>query len=188
MNAASTKLVNILTLNNVTVDCSIHAIQAALNRHLNKLARPFIQAQIKSDKSIKAIDLQAAGQSANKYSQELTFKGNAIYNHEIYSVCVGDSICFEKAMFSSGRSGSFEGYCIIEATVLKESYGVKTGQHTFTLLLQNGDKMLIKGRNLYANGVWCSNLNRAERSNVVAEKNARSKVASNFRNEKRIFG
>lgn len=35
--------------------------------------------------------------------------------------------------------------------VVKHSYGSEKGQHTFTILLDNGKKKLIKGRNLYPN-------------------------------------
>ena len=40
---------------------------------------------------------------------------------------------------------------IIEGNVIKESYGGKTGQHTFTIEECNGNKVIIKGRNLYPN-------------------------------------
>ena len=33
--------------------------------------------------------------------------------------------------------------------VVTSSYGAKTGQHTFTILLSNGEKKRVKGRNLY---------------------------------------
>ena len=36
-------------------------------------------------------------------------------------------------------------------TILKHSYGDKTNQHTFTVLLVDGSKKLVKGRNLYPN-------------------------------------
>jgi hypothetical protein len=40
---------------------------------------------------------------------------------------------------------------IIEGNVIKESYGEKTGQHTFTIQECDGNKINIKGRNLYPN-------------------------------------
>lgn len=40
---------------------------------------------------------------------------------------------------------------IIEGTVIKESYGEKTGQHTFTIEECDGNKIIVKGRNLYPN-------------------------------------
>ena len=53
---------------------------------------------------------------------------------------------------------------VIKVEVLKESYGAKAGQHTFTVIVRRrykkgttyekrktGEKFLIKGRNLYPN-------------------------------------
>jgi len=40
---------------------------------------------------------------------------------------------------------------IVEGNVIKESYGEKTGQHTFTIEEYNGNKIIVKGRNLYPN-------------------------------------
>ena len=38
---------------------------------------------------------------------------------------------------------------IIDGEVVNSSYGIKTGQHTFTILQKDGNKKLVKGRNLY---------------------------------------
>ena len=40
---------------------------------------------------------------------------------------------------------------IIQGTILKHSYGSQKKQHTFTILKENGEKILVKGRNLYPN-------------------------------------
>ena len=40
---------------------------------------------------------------------------------------------------------------VIEGEVIKHSYGAEKGQHTFTILCTNGNKLLVKGRNLYTN-------------------------------------
>jgi hypothetical protein len=40
--------------------------------------------------------------------------------------------------------------CIVEGYVINSSYGADKGQHTFTIDW-NGDKVLVKGRNLYPN-------------------------------------
>jgi hypothetical protein len=40
---------------------------------------------------------------------------------------------------------------IIGGEVIKHSYGADRHQHTFTILLESGEKLLIKGRNLYPN-------------------------------------
>lgn len=37
-------------------------------------------------------------------------------------------------------------YC---GTVINSSYGFKTMQHTYTILIKDGTKKLVKGRNLY---------------------------------------
>lgn len=80
------------------------------------------------------------------------------------NVCRGDKILFvenrwEKAFGCRARRFRsirwvHAGYNLIEAVVLKDSYGQEKGQHTFTLLLPDKTKKLIKGRNLYAIGVW----------------------------------
>ena len=40
---------------------------------------------------------------------------------------------------------------VIEGNVVKESYGEKTGQHTFTIEECDGNNIIVKGRNLYPN-------------------------------------
>jgi hypothetical protein len=40
---------------------------------------------------------------------------------------------------------------IIKGTIFKHSYGAEKNQHTFTILKDNGEKFLVKGRNLYPN-------------------------------------
>jgi hypothetical protein len=39
---------------------------------------------------------------------------------------------------------------VVEGQVVNESYGKERGQHTFTIDL-GGEKLLVKGRNLYPN-------------------------------------
>ena len=70
-------------------------------------------------------------------------------------VVTGDHVRFERATFSgSFRKPKFAGFELITGQVISDSYGAAKQQHTFTLLLESGEKLLIKGRNLYANGVW----------------------------------
>ena len=77
---------------------------------------------------------------------------------------VGCIVTFKKTYFTGGfRKPKLDGYSIIKAEVLKHSYGFEKGQHTFTLQIlkiisdgsaqtrEPGEKMLIKGRNLYPN-------------------------------------
>jgi len=90
--------------------------------------------------------------------------------------CVtGDQIRFQRAIFTgSFRSPKFSHLQELEGIVVSESYGAKKGQHTFTILLTDGTKLRIKGRNLYRYGVkraaW---LDEDERKRVAAEKHAR---------------
>jgi hypothetical protein len=95
--------------------------------------------------------------------------------------CVGDEVCFKKSIFSGTYPKcTFIGTEEIQGTIVKESYGKIKQQHTFTLMLPNGAKMLIKGRNLYRNGCnrkpWQDELLR---SSVLDEKHTRGLDARN---------
>jgi len=94
-------------------------------------------------------------------------------------VCVGDYIYFEQAQFSgTWKKPKYEGKIKVEGEIIKESYGQKTGQHTFTILLPTGFKMLIKGRNLYDNGTmrkeWAD---EKLRFSVLREKHRRGEMS-----------
>lgn len=39
----------------------------------------------------------------------------------------------------------------VKGLVIKNSYGEKTKQHTFTIQEEDGTKVIVKGRNLYPN-------------------------------------
>jgi hypothetical protein len=68
---------------------------------------------------------------------------------------VGDEVAFERATFSgSFRNAKFTGFELVSGKIIRDSYGAAKQQHTFTLELANGTTLLIKGRNLYANGTW----------------------------------
>jgi len=41
--------------------------------------------------------------------------------------------------------------CRMEGTVITSSYGADRGQHTFTIQTADGQKLMVKGRNLYPN-------------------------------------
>jgi hypothetical protein len=66
---------------------------------------------------------------------------------------------FEGGSFFNGRSTGkpkVVGHIEFAGRVVKHSYGEKTGQHTFTVMLSTpedmkGKKKLVKGRNLYPN-------------------------------------
>lgn len=68
-------------------------------------------------------------------------------------VVKGDRVTFTRATFTgSFRRPRFAGMETITGTVISDSYAASAGQHTFTLLLDSGDRLMIKGRNLYRNG------------------------------------
>jgi len=97
--------------------------------------------------------------------------------------CVGDEVRFERAIFSgSFRKPKFAGTEIVEGKIVSDSYGKEKQQHTFTLLLHDGKRLLIKGRNLYRNGCkrkpW---KNEDERLKVLDEKHSRGEDARTMR-------
>lgn len=78
--------------------------------------------------------------------------------------CTGDEIAF----FNAGKAGKR-----LYGVIVSDSYGADKQQHTFTIECE-GQMMLIKGRNLYANGVlrkvWPDEQQRAK---VLDEKHER---------------
>lgn len=88
--------------------------------------------------------------------QTSDYTGDAIYSlHTTGDVVTGDEISFDRATFSgSFRKPKFAGFERITGKVISDSYGAEKQQHTFTILQENGEKLLIKGRNLYAQGVY----------------------------------
>ena len=123
--------------------------------------------------------------------QESTFKGDDEYNIEATGDCViGDRVCFERATFSgSYRRPVFSGVERVKGTIVRDSYGADKQQHTFTLRLDDGRETLIKGRNLYKNGVWRKPWDDpAERGKAQDEKHARGDAARKARDERIIGG
>lgn len=116
--------------------------------------------------------------------QESTFSGDTIF-----SVCctgdvvVGDEVAFERATFGgSFRSPKFLGFEMVRGTVVADNYGASKQQHTFTIEVEDGSKTLIKGRNLYKNGVWRKPWeNEAARRVVADEKHTRGDRARRAR-------
>lgn len=106
--------------------------------------------------------------------------------------CKGDKIAFVKRIWRKEKINSYGklanrivGYEIIEGEIIKESYGSKKQQHTFTVLLPNKEKLLIKGRNLYAVGVWRKEwANEADRLTALNEKHLRGGEARAARRER----
>ena len=79
----------------------------------------------------------------------------------LHNLTTGCYIVFEEAVFSGHwRNADFDGYRTIGGTIVKESYGAKTGQHSFTILVDLlegsqsdkyavGQKIRRMGRNIY---------------------------------------
>ena len=94
--------------------------------------------------------------------------------------CVtGDEIVFEKNIFVGNYPNSkWDGTEIIYGKINKDSYGIAKGQHTFTIELLSGEKMRIKGRNLYKYAVkrkpWADEEKRKE---ALSNKYERSRNA-----------
>jgi len=102
--------------------------------------------------------------------------------------CVGDEIIFERAVFSGNYfKPKFSHFETIEGKIIKDSYGAEKQQHTFTILKVDGDKMRIKGRNLYKRGVkrkiWKDENKRKE---VLDEKYKRGNEARKIRDERKF--
>ncbi len=99
---------------------------------------------------------------------------------------VGDEIEFQKAVFTgSFRNAKFSHYETIRGKIVKDSYGAKKQQHTFTI--ETADKTFrIKGRNLYAKEImrkpWA---NESQRRLAQEEKHERGDVARRMREIRR---
>lgn len=97
--------------------------------------------------------------------------------------CVGDEVAFEQAIFTgSFRRPKFAGTKLVTGKIISDSYGRDKQQHTFTLELPDGEKMRIKGRNLYRNGLrrkpWTD---ESARGIALEEKHGRGAVARESR-------
>ncbi len=92
---------------------------------------------------------------------------------------VGDEVRFERAKFAgSFRNAKFAGFERLTGKIISDSYGRDKQQHTFTLALVDGTEVRIKGRNLYANGLYRKPwADEAARGEVQIEKHARGDVA-----------
>jgi len=92
---------------------------------------------------------------------------------------IGDEVRFERATFSgSFRNPKFAGFKMIEGVIVKDSYGLQKQQHTFTIKTAEGDELRIKGRNLYANGLYRKSwADESLRHAAVEEKHSRGDLA-----------
>lgn len=97
--------------------------------------------------------------------------------------CVGDQVKFERPVYVGKYPRSrFSHMEVIECTIIKDSYGERKQQHTFTIELTDGETMRIKGRNLYKNGTWRKPwTNESEREKMLEDKHARGAMARTAR-------
>ena len=88
--------------------------------------------------------------------QTSNYNGDQEYSINTTGDCVvNDEVSFERATFSgSFRNAKFAGFELIQGKIIADSYGRDKQQHTFTIELLDGSKIMIKGRNLYANGTY----------------------------------
>lgn len=94
--------------------------------------------------------------------------------------CVtGDEVQFEKDIFvGSYPNSKWNGTETIYGKIIKDSYGSSKGQHTFTVELVSGEKMRIKGLNLYKYAVYRKAwANEEERNKALNNKYERAKFA-----------
>lgn len=101
--------------------------------------------------------------------------------------CVGDRVAFERATFTgSFRNAKFAGFERVEGEIVADSYGAAKQQHTFTLRLADGLTTRIKGRNLYANGLWrAAWADEDARRAALNEKHSRGDMARAARAERK---
>lgn len=106
------------------------------------------------------------------------------------NACTGDDIAFVEAIFAGSYPKSrFSHFELVMGKIIKDSYGQKSGQHTFTIQTDTG-KLLRKGRNLYKYLTLARPRNSAERNESLKEKYQRAgKVRpKNYEGENWLFG
>ena len=120
--------------------------------------------------------------------QDSTYSGDSDYSINCTGDCVvGDEVRFERATFTgSYRKPRFDGFEMVTAQIVNDSYGQHKQQHTFTLETEDGEKILIKGRNLYRNKVYRKPWeNEEERKMKADEKHERGDEAREDRELRR---
>lgn len=103
---------------------------------------------------------------------------------------MGDELAFEQAIFTgSFRKPKFAGTKLVTGKIVSDSYGREKQQHTFTIELATGEKMRIKGRNLYRNGLFRKPWeNEAARVESLEEKHNRGASAREARQWRKFCG
>lgn len=125
----------------------------------------------------------------------MTYQTSTFNGDELFSInctgdaCVGDRVAFERATFSgSFRNAKFAGFELVVGEIVKDSYGADKQQHTFTLLRDDGSTLRIKGRNLYANGLYRQAWgDEAARKAALNEKHIRGDAARAARAERKGY-
>ena len=92
--------------------------------------------------------------------------------------CAGDEIIFGESVFTgSWRHARYAGCRVVRARIIRDSYGEKCGQHTFTLELQDGSTVRRKARNVYANWTMARTRDPVERMAALDDKHNRGDTA-----------
>lgn len=92
--------------------------------------------------------------------------------------CVGDEIVFGESVFTGNwRRAKYAGCRVVRAKIIRDSYGDKCGQHTFTLELPDGTTRVKKARNVYANWTMARERDASERRAVLEDKHERGREA-----------
>ena len=95
--------------------------------------------------------------------------------------CKGDKILFARAKFTGSRKRpKFAGIEVVSGKIVNDSYGQSKQQHTFTIQTKGGEKLLIKGRNLYSIATF-SKPRGDERQIQLTEKHQRGELARSQR-------
>jgi len=113
-------------------------------------------------------------------------KGDYIINTK--DIVIGDEILFNRALFTgSYTNATYIGVEILEAKILKESYGKDKQQHTFTLLnIKTNKTFRIKGRNIYSLNVYRKEwIDEDARQEIADEKHERGSDARAERDERK---
>ena len=121
-----------------------------------------------------------------EYKEKMLSIAAAKYSRpEGYGVCCTGDCCVgdEVAFFQSGKSGER-----MFGVIKSESYGAAKQQHTFTISLISGENSMIKGRNLYENGVYRKAwANEEDRKLALEEKHTRGDKARAARVDRIAF-
>ena len=101
------------------------------------------------------------------------------------NACKGDEIAFAEAIYTGTYpNAKFAGFYLITGTIVKDSYGAKMQQHTFTILTTDGETIRRKGRNIYKFLTLMKPRNETERKANLEDKYKRgeeAKAKKNFR-------